>query len=312
MISHPPVTWPGGRRFAFTVFDDPDAQTLAVGREVYALLADLGFRTTKGIWPVHGPEGPSDRGRSCDDPDYRDWALGLQAAGFELGLHNVTFHTSRRTEIERGLSSFRELVGSGPVVLAQHFNCGENLYWGDKRVSGWRRSAYNVLTRGSSRGRFHGEDPASPSFWGDLCQGQITYVRNFVFAGANTLAACPFMPYHDPRRPFVNYWFASSEGANLRHFTRTLSEAAIERLAEQGGACIMYTHFGHGFVERGRLAPTFRRTMERLSRLDGWYVPVSKVLGHLRAVSPRGPITDAERARLERRWLWHKIRFGTA
>lgn len=312
MIPPPAVRWPGGHQFAFTIFDDPDAQTLSVGREVYSLLTDLGFRTTKGIWPVHGPQGPSDRGRSCEDPDYREWVLGLKALGFELGLHNVTFHTSTRLEIERGLVAFNALAGEGAGVLAQHFNCGENLYWGDKRVSGWRRMVYNLMTRGTNRGRFHGEDPSSPSFWGDLCQERITYVRNFVFAGANTLAACPFMPYHDPDRPFVNYWYASSEGANLAHFTRTLNDASIDRLAEEGGACIMYTHFGHGFVDQGRVASAFRRTMERLSRLGGWFAPVSAVLDHLRTTIPRGPITLAERASLERLWLWHKARFGTA
>ena len=38
-----------GESFAFTIFDDPDSQTLEAGREVYTLLADLGFRTTKGV-----------------------------------------------------------------------------------------------------------------------------------------------------------------------------------------------------------------------------------------------------------------------
>ena len=54
----PRIDWPDGHRFAFTVFDDPDALTLEKGREVYALLADLGFRTTKGTWPVTGPGTP--------------------------------------------------------------------------------------------------------------------------------------------------------------------------------------------------------------------------------------------------------------
>ena len=48
------MIWPGGKSFAFTIFDDPDSQTLEAGREVYALLADLGFRTTKGVWPIRG------------------------------------------------------------------------------------------------------------------------------------------------------------------------------------------------------------------------------------------------------------------
>ena len=38
----PRIEWPEGRSFAFTVFDDPDGQTLEAGREVYALFADLG------------------------------------------------------------------------------------------------------------------------------------------------------------------------------------------------------------------------------------------------------------------------------
>ena len=50
------ITWPDGRRFAFTVFDDPDAQTVDVSRAVYGFLADLGLRTTKGTWVVEPPE----------------------------------------------------------------------------------------------------------------------------------------------------------------------------------------------------------------------------------------------------------------
>ena len=51
----PAVEWPGGRDFAFTVIDDPDAQTLGDSREAYGLLKDLGFRTTKAIWVVEPP-----------------------------------------------------------------------------------------------------------------------------------------------------------------------------------------------------------------------------------------------------------------
>ena len=68
------------------------------------------------------------------------------------------------------------------------------------------------------------------------------------FPEINTLRACPIMPYHDPQRPFVNQWYASSEGANCASFNAMLTEAAQDRLEAEGGACIMYTHFGHGFV----------------------------------------------------------------
>jgi len=90
------TVWPKGGRFAFTIFDDPDAQTTEVAREVYSMLRDLGFRTTKGVWAVRGPRQPSDGGGTCDEPPYRHLCLELQASGFEMGWHNATLHDSRR------------------------------------------------------------------------------------------------------------------------------------------------------------------------------------------------------------------------
>jgi hypothetical protein len=138
----------------------------------------------------------------------------------------------------------------------------------------------------------------------------VTYVRNFVFGDIDTLHACPFMPYHDPSRPYVNYWFASSEGPCVESFVRTLSEANQDRLEASRGACIMYTHLGKGFYEDGRLHPRFRALMERLGRKNGWFVPVSTLLDFLLQIKGRHEITHRERAQLERRWLWHKIRVG--
>ena len=48
----PRITWPDNKRFAFTVFDDPDSQTLEASQAVYGFLRDRGFRTTKGVWPL--------------------------------------------------------------------------------------------------------------------------------------------------------------------------------------------------------------------------------------------------------------------
>ena len=309
---HDPVQWPDGKAFAFTVFDDPDFQSLKVGREVYAFLADLGFRTTKGIWPVWGDDPTSNAGGSCDQPDYCDWFLSLVEQGFEMGYHNATYETSARERTRRGLDRYAEVFGHSPVTMSNHYNCDEDVYWGEHRVSGWRRHAYNVLTRGQNHNKFHGHVPGHPLFWGDLCKERVKYVRNFVYARINTLAACPYMPYHDPARPLVNYWYASSEGANVRKFTKTISEANLDRLAAEGGACIMYTHFGYGYLENGKLDPEFRRLMTRLSKMNGWFVPVRTVLDFLLARRQTTTLTDAQRTEIEGRWLRDKVQSGTS
>ena len=305
-------TWPDGKRFAFTVFDDPDAQTLETGTPVYDLLRDLGFRTTTSVWLIRGQGRPSDRGQTCAEPRYRAWVEGLQRDGFEIAYHNATFHTSSREETRRGLETFRLYFGAYPSSMANHFACEEGIYFGDHRLTGVRRAIYNVITRGRNRGRFRGHVVGDPYFWGDLCRERITYVRNFVFGEINTLAACPYLPYHDPARPWVNYWFASSEGNTWPSFERMLSEANQDRLDEQGGACIMYTHFGHGYVEGGRLRRRFVALMERLAAKNGWLVPVATLLDHLRARRPDPALTEAQRIELEWRWLRHKVRYGTA
>jgi hypothetical protein len=310
--THPRVEWPDGKAFAFTIFDDPDGQPTEVGRRVYDLLADLGLRTTKAVWPIRGSGPPSDLGQTCQDEDYLQWTLSLQRAGFEIGFHNATFHTSDRAQTLRGLEQFARYFGAAPKSMANHYDSQEEIYWGDARVSGLQRALYNVLTLGKNRGRSTGHIEGHPNFWGDLCRERIRYVRNFVYGDINTLRCCPYMPYHDPQRRWVNYWFAGSEGSNCRTAVRTLSEANQERLEAEGGACILYTHFGHGYVNGGRVDPEFRSRIERLSKRPGWFVPASTLLDYLLERRPDPTLSNAQRGELERRWLAHKVRFGTA
>lgn len=305
-------SWPNQHQFAFTIFDDPDSQTIQDTRLIYSFLADLGFRTTKGVWPSPTRRTPSDHGLTCgQDPDYDTFLEHLVALGFEMGLHNVTSHSSFREEIREGLDTFVKRFGQNPKVLAHHYFCEENLYWGDERLTSWRRLIYNIATRGKNHNRHFGHIEGHPMFWGDLCRERIQYVRNFVFTNINTLAACPEMPYFDPDRPFVNRWYASSEGANINLFNQRLSPARQDQLVEQGGACIMYVHFGHGFQKDGKLDPVFVQQMTRLSRMNGWFVPVSTLLDHLAAQRGITKLTAASRASLERRWLTEKLIHGT-
>lgn len=304
--------WPDGRRFAFTVFDDPDSQTTAVGREIYSFLYDLGILTTRGCWPAPTVREPSDIGENCSNPLHLEWLLQLQSQGFELGLHNVTNHTSFRQETIDGLDRFRQLFGADPVTMSNHFANDEGIYFGDARLSGIRRLPYRLANIVMKRRRFYGEQQGHPLFWGDYCEKRIQYVRNFVFTNINTLVQCPLMPYFDAARPLVRGWYSSAEGSNATWFLRTVTPQALDRLEEQGGCCIMYTHFAKGFWEHGALNPSFRAVMQQLSKRNGWFVPVGTLLDHLK--QRRGgihPLTAAERSSLEFRWMFDKLRVGS-
>lgn len=306
-----PLAWPDGKRFVFTIFDDPDSQTWEAGREVYALLRDLGFRTTKGVWPMGPIRTPSDYGLTCAHPGYSEWIRSLVESGFEAGYHNATSHTCTREETARGLDLFRSQFGAYPRTMAHHYNCDENLYWGEGRLSGWRRAAYNLLTRYQNHDRFFGHVEGHPYYWGDLCRDRIEYCRSFTFKEINTRKAWPLFPYHDPARPLVRLWFPSSEGSNKNRLCSTLAEANQERLEEEHGLCILYTHFGHGYYD-GALDKRFISLMERLAKRPGWFVPVGTVLDFLRSKEPPVILNDSLRAQLEQRWLRHKVFYGTA
>jgi len=307
----PLIDWPDQKAFAFTIFDDPDAQTYEDGRLVYSFLADLGFRTTRGVWPGPVVRTPNSGGETCENLKYRQHSIELQRLGFEIGYHNTTAHSSTRPEIVRGLDAFRAYFGHDPSAMANHYNA-EAIYWGQARVTPPVRSVYALATLGRTKGVHFGEVEGHPAFWGDLCRERVRYCRNFVYHDINTLAACPWMPYHDPLRPLVPAWYGSSEGSNVMRLVDTLSEKNQDRLESEGGACIMYTHFGHGYVENGRLNPRFKQLMVRLSRMNGWFVPVSTLLDRLGRQREDHVITDRQRQSLEQRWVWEKLFRGTS
>ena len=65
-----------------------------------------------------------------------------------------------------------------------------------------------------------------------------------------------------------------------------ISEANQDRLAAEHGACIMYTHLACGFCDGTRLNTRFRERLLRLSRMNGWFVPVHVLLDYLRLAQP--------------------------
>ncbi len=308
----PVIQWPEGKQFAFTIFDDPDGDTESARKWVYPFLADLGFRTSIAVWPVGPVRERNSNGETCADPAYREHAQRMQSLGFEITYHNASPHSSTRQEIIDSLEVFRDYFGDYPTAMANHYNA-DALYWGPARLhSRFRRGLYNALTRGQNKSRFVGQNPDSPHFWGDICYQRIRYFRNLVFTDINTLKACPYQPYHNPLRPYVREWFSSSEGTNCKVFLNTIADVNQDRLAEERGMCIMYTHTGKGFVSDGKLDPEFRRLMTRLSKMNGWFVPTSAMLDHVRAQKGPHTITSGELSRLEWKWLALKAFKGTS
>jgi hypothetical protein len=305
------IIWPGGRKFAFTFCDDTDYTTVKNVKPIYDLLAELGMRTTKLVWLFRGSRVAGTGGETCEDPHHVDWLLSLQQQGFEIGLHNVAGATSPRELVIQGLDRFNKLFGSPPKLHCNHSGCLDNLYWGDARITGWRRTLYNVWTRGKRKNFSRGHIPGDPVFWGDLCREQIIYVRNFTFDGLNTLKICPQMPYHDPRKPFVNYWFAATNGSRPKYFRQNFTLRNIDRLIEEGGLCIAYVHFGAKFARENKIDNHFKTMLEYVASKDGWFAPVSEVLHFLAKGEDlrTRSISISELQRIELRWLWG--RFGT-
>ena len=308
------MRWPHGRDFAFTIFDDTDWATTDSVKPLYDLMAELGMRTTKSTWMTGDCTRPTNAGMTCNDRSYADWLLELQERGFEIALHNVAPGTSPRDVTRRELDCFQQLFGSEQIVHCNHVGCLDNIYWGSARLTGWRTSLYNLLTRGRKRDISRGHKEGDPLFWGDLCRDQIRYVRNFIFDDINTLSACPEMPYHDPSKPFVNYWFASSDAGTLERFLNCFTTDNIDRLVDQVGLCIAYVHFGRDFVIDGRVIPEVDQRLRYIASKNGWFAPVSQILDYLRngQSSKERTINPARLRYLEMRWLLGKVFKGTS
>jgi hypothetical protein len=60
-------------------------------------------------------------------------------------------------------------------------------------------------------------------------------------------------------------------------------------------------------VVNGKINDRFVVLMERLSKMNGWFVPVRTLLDFILEVRGGHLITPSERNALERRWLLHKI-----
>lgn len=304
------VNWPDGKSFAFTIFDDTDGGEVENLTPLYAIITELGFRITKSAWPLATPDAPAWRGQTCADAEYLAFVKKLQGDGHEIGYHHASCMSSERARTIEGIERFKEWFGP-PVVGSNHYDNLESMYWGPARLSGLARLAFRVMTRFKSL-PYQGHVPGSPYFWGDVCQKELAYFRNFVHADINTLRKCPYMPYHDAGRPYVQAWYGSSDGGDADRFFKLLALANQERLERERGACIVYTHLARGFMRDGKVRDEFRTLMTMLAKRNGWFVPTGQLLDYLR--DQHGGIyglSKRERRGLEWSWLWDKMFLGS-
>ena len=304
-------SWPEGYRFAFSIFDDTDNASITNCKPVYDYLIEKGVITTKSVWVY--PSRGTYSGSSLSDAHYLDWIRNIKNSGVEIGLHNIGDGFFGRDEILSGLDEFEKKVGYSPKVHCNHVSNADNLYWWDRRfvwpINFLYRIAFFLKHRKSLPAG--GEDEQSGCFWGDAAQRKIKYVRNLTFTEVNTLRRDPKMPWHDPHKAFVNYWFSSSDGHDVTLFNNLLASENLDRLEAEGGACIAYTHFASGFVdEYGNLDPTFKSRIDDLASRNGWFVPCGQLLDYLLEQEGKGSVSYWYR--LSRNLIWIFERFKKA
>ncbi|MDD3731869.1 MAG: hypothetical protein PHU88_05795 [candidate division Zixibacteria bacterium] len=311
--AYPEITFPEGKKFAFTIVDDTDNATLANIKGIYDFLYEQGFRTTKTVWvfPTNDTSEWANLGASLEDSAYQAFVLDLQNKGFEIALHGARGGSSKRSEIITALEKYKETFGDYPKIHINHALNTDNLYWGRDKFS---FAPFKYLYGGIfSNKEYYGHVPGSEYFWGDLAQQYITYVVNLSFFDINLLKINPSLPYHDPDKPYVRYWFHTSDGGYVTSFNELIKKKNIDRLEKEGGVCLVYTHLARDFYLNNTLDTTFKRQMEYLATKDGWFVPASVILDFLRLQPGDGKeLSFREKVRLEILWLYEKILHGSS
>jgi hypothetical protein len=275
------MRYPNGAKAALTIFDDADLGNRKNLEPIYGLLHEFGFRTTRSTWIL-----PSRRSKNTGhfkDQDYLSWLKIIDRQGFEIALHNVGNGIYTRGEILEALDLFYDTFGKYPAVHTNHHSNPDNVYWNANERFMWPVSwLYRFLGK-DKRNRYLGSLQGSPCYWSDVLSQQIRYVRNLTFNDINTLKKDPYMPYWDSKRPEVPFWFSSTDMRDIHYFARVLTADNLDRLCNQEGVCIGYTHFGtDGFLDsNGRPSSAFVKVLNEIKERNIWVAPVSEVLDFL-------------------------------
>lgn len=302
-------SFPGGKRFAFSIFDDTDVATLEYIRPIYELLDRLGFRTTKSVWPLpyHG-RSDYEGSDTLEDSEYASYMRQLQKRGFEIAFHGARMESSERPQISAALEIYQQKLGSYPTVYAAHgLNC-DNLYWGADRFRFrlWR-ALYRALS-GRREQPAEGHRTESPFYWADLAARHLRYMRSFTYEELNLWKITASIPYRTAGTPDVPAFFPSSFADNVEEFIELLSPRRQAQLERERGLAIVSTHFGKGFLRDGRVHPGVEEVLTSIAQRPGWFPPVATLLDHLVAAQGGIALLEGYRLfRLEGLWLWHSL-----
>jgi hypothetical protein len=304
-------TWPNGRLFAFTIIDDTDQATIDNIKPIYDYLNKLGLKTTKTVWvlPTNNPEHIPNQGMSLQDTSYKDFVLDLKSKGFEIALHGARGGSSKRDEILTAIETYKDIIGDYPKIHINHSSNKDNLYWGIHKLSFSPIKLLYKLKQFESD--FEGHSEYSEYYWGDIAREHITYVVKFSFFETNILKVYPRIPYHDNKRPYVNYWFHSSDGGRVDSFKELLSSGNLDHLEKEGGLCIVYTHFGKGFCNNGEIISSIKERLDDVASRKGWFAPAGDILDHLRKHNDT-TIGHRDKIYLDLRWALEKIFYGAS
>lgn len=277
------LEFPDNKKAAIAIVDDADLGNRANLFPIYQALEDHGMVATKTTF-IYPSKRSDNQGHLFDD-SYISWLLSLQSKGFEIGLHNVGDGIYTRDEICSGLERFTEIFGTPPKVHCNHWSNPDNLYWNASDRFSWPISWGYQLMGKDRRKKYWGDTEKSPFFWGDLCFKKIKYVRNLCFNQFNTRKVDPYMPYWDPQKKYVRFWFSCSDMRDINFFTKQFSPANLERLEKENGFCIAYTHFGTpGFLgSDNRPSTPFSKAIELIRSHSIWITTVSQLLDFLLA-----------------------------
>lgn len=300
-------SYPNGYNFAFTITDDPDWSKLEKIRPIYDLLHRLGFKTTIAVW-VNKPvdisglpfrEAGYFRGENLENQDYLEFILEFQKKGYEIAVHTMSAGNDTRDLTIAGYDQFKQLFGLYPKLNIMHSKNRENIYWGS---NAFKSKLLKKIAKFYSNIDFAGEDIESDFFWGDICKKRTKYVRQWGTLDINTLKYNPSMPYYNPDKPYVNYWFSCSDGYRGNFFNNLIKKKNIDKLIEERGSCIVYTHFGAGFQKKSKSGkyvmqfPSMEKNLVYLaSKKEGWFVPASTLLDRL-LLMKNVFVTDLENA----------------